>query len=174
MSNYAKACELAEQAHKGQQYGGEPYIMHCAHVVSLMESYGVRNTALLAAGWLHDSLEDTDLGEHKIAAACGSDVARIVYACTGVGHNRKTRNACIEARIQEHPLASIVKVADRLANVRSCLQTNDSRMGMYLREWPQFLATVGWCLLEVNAGGVEMLVALAQGMVAIERVLRER
>lgn len=158
------AYQLAVQAHEGQTYGEHPYIWHCEQAARELISAGITADDLLAAAWLHDVLEDTALTREQIAESCGAGVADLVYACTGVGKNRRERNAGIAERVKLHPRAALVKVADRVANMRECLRTEDGRWGMYLREAPAFRAAV--CEVALAAGGealVDVFDALVRG-----------
>lgn len=56
----ADAAAFAAQAHAGQvrKYTGEPYIRHPEAVAKLVQASG-GDTAMVAAAWLHDTVEDT-------------------------------------------------------------------------------------------------------------------
>lgn len=165
------AYRIADLAHVGQFYGEHPYIWHCEQVVIELErtvGVGDRHRVLAddlcAAAWLHDTLEDTTITRELIAADCGENVADLVWACTGVGINRRARNACIADRIKLHPRAALIKVADRIANMRVCLRNSDSRWSMYLKEAPDFRASVGEVALSVGGESlVDVFDALVRG-----------
>jgi len=135
------AVEFATRAHAGQKYGAGPYTDHLEEVYGyVMKEYGSAPdaVALGCAAYLHDVLEDTDTTESQIAETFGGEIAVLVSACTGVGPNRRARNADIAVRIHAYPRAAKIKLADRLANVLSCWRTQDSRLYMYYREHPDF------------------------------------
>jgi (p)ppGpp synthase/HD superfamily hydrolase len=138
----ALAQRLAHEAHAGQTYNGRPYTEHCRQVVCLLAQYGYIDHNILAAGWLHDALEDTNLLPSQIEQFCGPVVLSYVEACTGVGRNRRERNADIAAKLAHFPSAIPIKVADRIANVSSCWENRDSRLFMYHREYRDFRAVV--------------------------------
>lgn len=160
------AYRLADLAHVGQLYGAHPYIWHCEQVVIELERTvgvgGLLAADLCAAAWLHDALEDTTITRELIAADCGADVADLVWACTGVGINRRVRNVCIAERVKIHPRASLIKVADRIANMRECLCNAGGRWSMYLKEATDFRASVGEVALAV---GGEVLVDVFDALV---------
>lgn len=136
-----QAVEFAERAHAGQKYGDGPYTDHLTEVYEIvMTEYGGAADAvsLGCAAYLHDVLEDTDTTESQIAETFGGEVAALVSACTGVGPNRRARNVDIALRIHACPRAAKIKLADRLANVRSCWRTQDARLFMYHREHSDF------------------------------------
>ncbi len=132
---------LAEVAHFGQEYQGRPYVeAHVSRVVAVLWSFGFEGE-YLAAGWLHDAIEDTEVGAILIHRMFGQEVASLVLACTGVGHNRKARNACIYERIAQYPRAAVVKLADRIANVEASAPGSSHRK-MYQKEADAFAAVV--------------------------------
>ena len=62
-----KAYAFAEKAHEGQKrYSGEPYFNHVAHVGANLAGIHV-DTATVAAGILHDTLEDAGVTAETIA-----------------------------------------------------------------------------------------------------------
>ncbi|HLQ72013.1 MAG TPA: HD domain-containing protein [Bacillota bacterium] len=78
-----KAKQFATQAHKGQlrKNSNEPYITHPIRVAKRLEESGFSNE-LVAAGYLHDVVEDTSIGMKEIKHTFGEKVAEIVSAHT--------------------------------------------------------------------------------------------
>ncbi len=134
------ASTLAEALHDGQKYGEKDYAAHLADVVALLRGHGFqRDYELLAAAWLHDSIEDGKTGQLEIGDKVGDGVARLVWAVTGHGRNRRERNADAYAKILFcGDRAIALKLADRAANVLSCWETRDTRLFMYQREYREF------------------------------------
>jgi (p)ppGpp synthase/HD superfamily hydrolase len=128
--------DFARAAHDGQKYGGRPYAWHLESVVAVLAGAGF-GADYQAAGWLHDVSEDVGVPIAALRSRFGDRVADLVKACTGVGRNRKERNACIYERIARCPDAAIVKVADRIANVEAAAQ-GSSHAEMYLKEATSF------------------------------------
>ena len=63
-----------------------PYILHLMEVTNLLRSWGYSEQnwpEVLAIGWGHDLLEDTDVGEARIEEAAGSRVLSAIKALTG-------------------------------------------------------------------------------------------
>jgi len=110
---------FARNAHGSQMYGDQPYAAHLEAVVQVLKDAGMDDNVLLSAAWLHDVIEDTELTQEDIANLCGSDVAAIVWACTGVGANRRERNRSISEKIGTNWRYASVKTADRIANVEA-------------------------------------------------------
>jgi (p)ppGpp synthase/HD superfamily hydrolase len=73
---------MAADAHEGHgRKNGSPYIQHPARVATLLAWAG-GDEALMAAGFLHDVIEDTPLDYDDILEACGADVADWVSLMT--------------------------------------------------------------------------------------------
>ncbi len=133
------ARDFAVRAHGDQKYGTKPYVVHLSAVCNVLAEFGFSGD-LMVAGWLHDVLEDTETSADKLKLAFGSTVTKLVWAVTGVGKNRKERNECAYGRIEEHPRAVILKLADRIANAEACAKTRDHRLEMYQKEYAGFKA----------------------------------
>lgn len=125
---------MAERWHGDQRYGDRPYIEHCQDVVDVLVEHGVEFPEILQAGMLHDVLEDT---EAKLVDLMdlGVWVATLVDAVTGAPQgNRPQRFARIVERASRVVGADLVKVADRIANLRSSRARRPDLEAMYLRE----------------------------------------
>jgi (p)ppGpp synthase/HD superfamily hydrolase len=139
----AEAREFAVNAHAGQRYGQHPYSVHLDAVAGIAAPFG--DTAQIVA-YLHDTVEDTTVTLEQIRERFGAAVADCVSLLTDApGANRKERKAKTYARLAEvtgaAELALLVKVADRLANVRaSARDGNAGLLGMYRGEQAAFRA----------------------------------
>ena len=158
-----RARQLALQAHGGQKYGAHPYSHHLDQVVALAEPHfpwrlfdeGV------AAALLHDAVEDTGLTIGEIEHDFGPVVADAVGFCTDAdGPSRRLRKrrtylqmraSIDEAHRRMHsmnphkgiPLGVVVKMADRLANLKATLSDENRALGrMYLQERGAFLLAI--------------------------------
>lgn len=121
----AKAKEKATAAHEGQMrdWGGGPYIQHPARVAAIIAALPGANEAMVAAAWLHDVVEDTDVPLAEIDRDFGDAVANLVMWMTNPEklrtENRLTYKLRTFARLAEAPLqARQIKMCDRLDNVR--------------------------------------------------------
>lgn len=135
----AKAFALAH--HGDQLYGDVPYEAHLQAVVDVMTDFGFTNPNWLAAAWLHDVIEDTKATRKMVKEEFGDLVASIVWAVTGVGRNRKERNRAIYDKMLTAPEASVLKVADRIANVERSERGSKHRE-MYVAERADFYHNV--------------------------------
>lgn len=128
---------FARLAHAKQRYGDEPYGVHLESVVRVLTEEGVVDEEVLAAGWLHDVLEDTPVLLEELVALAGQRVASIVDAVTdGKGTNRRERKLRPYELAPRTPGAILVKLADRIANVEGTADTR--RLRMYREEHVEF------------------------------------
>lgn len=138
--------EFARWAHAGQKYGDHPYSVHLEEVVSIIRSLflGSERLALLeTVGWLHDILEDTYVIPTQLELFFDSGVAFAVIMMTDSDEKdrskRKAQANSVLKGLDENNPALIVKVADRLANVRFSLRgLNETMLKLYSEEYPAF------------------------------------
>jgi GTP pyrophosphokinase len=77
-----RAYRVAEEAHRGQKrHSGEPYINHCVAVASILADLRMP-PEVIAAGLLHDTVEDTSLTLEDIQRDFGEAVAKLVNGVT--------------------------------------------------------------------------------------------
>jgi guanosine-3',5'-bis(diphosphate) 3'-pyrophosphohydrolase len=133
----ARAIEFAQQAHGEQKYGTLPYMVHLAAVRAVLGDFGIGGNVAVAA-WLHDVLEDTSATHEQLALRFGEVVRQLVWAVTGVGKNRKERNADAYAKIRANPESLALKLADRIANCEASARGNPGLLGMYRQEFGGF------------------------------------
>jgi (p)ppGpp synthase/HD superfamily hydrolase len=138
-----KARRFAIEAHGTQQYGPLPYIVHLEAVVNVLIRFGIKDQELQAVAYLHDTLEDTNYNYTELIATFGSRIVETVYRVTSeAGKNRKERFAATYPKIKGDRDATIIKLADRIANVENCLQYNMGLLAMYTKEFPAFMAGI--------------------------------
>lgn len=118
------ALEIAAKAHQGQYRKGTdtPYISHPYAVGLLLTEAGCRE-AVIIAGILHDTVEDTPLTLDFIQAEFGEEIAHIVDGCS---ENKRLRwRARKTERIEALKTASmevcLVTCADKLHNLRTII-----------------------------------------------------
>lgn len=135
-----KAKEFAIAKHATQKYGEHSYSYHLAQVSQVISEFGYAgDEAIMAAGWLHDVLEDTPTTYEMLASEFGKETADIVWAVTNEsGKNRVDRFRKTALKIQSNKKALIVKLADRIANTEASLQSNPKLYKMYVKEFPVF------------------------------------
>ena len=136
---FHKVKQYAIYKHRFQQYGSVPYFHHLVHVQQVLKDFGVTDEDILLAGWLHDAVEDTTATITEVEDLAGERVADIVYRVTDEeGKNRKERKAKTYLKIISSASALTIKLADRIANVETSLQSNLSHFKMYKKEHTEF------------------------------------
>jgi guanosine-3',5'-bis(diphosphate) 3'-pyrophosphohydrolase len=122
-----KAWAFCLRQHEGQKRAsGEPYAVHPLEVGLVLAELKMDSTAI-AAGLLHDAVEDTDVTTEQIEELFGDQVAHIVEGVTKLDKikfaNREDHQA---ENIRKMLLAMvtdvrvvIIKLADRLHNMRT-------------------------------------------------------
>lgn len=122
-----RAFKLAYELHKGQtRASGEPYILHPVQVAGLLRDLG-GGSAMIAAGFLHDVVEDTSVSLEEIEAKFGSEVRLLVEGVTKLSKlnfESKTERQAENFRRMFLSMAKdirviVVKLADRLHNMRT-------------------------------------------------------
>ena len=118
-----EALTLAYRAHDGQvrKVDGSPYVRHPIEVAHLLYER-VCDPCVVAAGLLHDAIEDTDLTAGDIADEVGAPVAAVVEALTERKDIRDYDRRKLEHRVRVAGAgrrATAVFAADRLANLRA-------------------------------------------------------
>ncbi|MDX1522823.1 MAG: HD domain-containing protein [Anaerolineae bacterium] len=160
-----RAKQFAARAHgsidQRRKYTNEPYINHPAAVVELVKSVP-HTPEMIAAAWLHDTVEDTPTTNAQIASEFGPHVALLVSMLTDVSRPddgvRKVRKALDRAHTAlASPEAKTIKLADLIDNSRSIVERDPRFAEVYLEEKR--------LLLDVLAEGDPSLWAAANDMV---------
>ncbi|MEY2665141.1 MAG: hypothetical protein RLZZ480_246 [Candidatus Parcubacteria bacterium] len=121
-----RAYSFAETAHSGHtRYSGEPYMTHLASVGYKLAAMGMQPSTV-AAGLLHDSVEDTEVTTEDIKAQFGDEVLFLVDGVTKLSsvryhgtdrHNESLRKLFVATSQDIRVL--IIKLADRLHNMET-------------------------------------------------------
>ena len=137
-----KAWEFCVQHHSGQlRASGEPYVLHPLEVAQVLAEMKLDSTAI-AAGLLHDAVEDTPVTTEDITEQFGEQVAHIVEGVTKIDKiqfaNREDRQA---ENVRKMLLAMVsdvrvvlIKMADRLHNMRTLQHLPPDRQESIARE----------------------------------------
>ena len=143
-----KAFKIAYKAHDGQlRASGEPYIIHPIAVADLLKEIGA-GSSVIAAGLLHDVVEDTSVELSEIETVFGLEVKVLVEGVTklgGIHFNNRTEAQAENLRKMFLAMASdirvvLVKLADRLHNMRTIEWLNDERKQRIARETREIYA----------------------------------
>ena len=140
-----RAAAFAANKHKDQRRKDakrRPYINHpIALVQVLCNEAGVEDAEVLAAAVLHDTIEDTKTTEDELTAAFGSVIASTVAEVTD--NKLLAKQTRKELQVQHAPClserAKLVKLADKICNLRDVLEAPPSHWPMERRrayfEW---------------------------------------
>ena len=146
IENKARLWSSDLHAKTNHLYNGDPYIVHLAMVVDVAYKYlylveAKDHDIVLAACWAHDTIEDCRVTYNDVKESLGEEIAEIVYALTNEkGKNRKERaNGKYYAGIAASPLATFVKVCDRIANFEYSIANGTRMAEMYAKENREFV-----------------------------------
>jgi (p)ppGpp synthase/HD superfamily hydrolase len=129
----SEAAELAARRHNGMARkgrGNEPYINHLAEVANLLAlATDGADAELVAAGWLHDTIEDTETSREELIEKFSERVASLVVEVTDDMSLDKPvrRQKQIEDAPHKSPGAKLIKIADKISNVRARIFPDASR-----------------------------------------------
>jgi len=149
-----------------RKYTRQPYDVHLKAVAELVASVS-DDEALIAAAWLHDTVEDTPATFEDLEREFGADVMQLVSELTDVSRAGDGSRAARKAIDRQHtagasPQAKTIKLADIIDNCEDICR-HDERFGrVYLGE--------AAALLEVLGEGNEKLYAQAAELVATFKV----
>ena len=83
-----KAYEYSKKAHAAQtRYSGEPYFIHPAATAKILAEYGMDATTI-AAGLLHDAIEDGCISRDEVEKEFGKELLFIVDGVTKLGTHK--------------------------------------------------------------------------------------
>ena len=123
----ARAADFAARTHTHQRRKGEvaePYFNHLSHVAMLLAEAG-GDANLVAAGYLHDSIEDQGVRHEELVAGFNTDVADLVRHVTDDKSLPKVRRKLLQIEHAPHlpPRAQMLKMADKIANLASIISS---------------------------------------------------
>ncbi len=121
-----KAYSFSQKAHEGQKrHSGEEYFTHVFETAKILSELGMSATTV-AAGFLHDTVEDCDVTLGTIEKEFGKEVAFLVDGVTKLGglryngadrHNESLRKLFVA--VSEDIRVIMIKLSDRLHNMRT-------------------------------------------------------
>lgn len=136
--------------HGDQMYGDMPFFFHLLNVEYTLRTHGVTDPVILAAGLLHDAIEDTSVTREKLTDYFGQEIADLVWRVTDEdGVNRKERKAQTYVKIAGDERAIAIKFADRISNIKCAMEEAEynpdkrSLVKMYYEEHEGFMDALG-------------------------------
>lgn len=137
------ATEAHQRINHRRKYNNEPYHVHLSAVSKLVASV-TDDEEMIAAAWLHDTVEDTQATLEDVEAAFGQPVAELVEELTDVSRpgdgNRAVRKT-IDLRhlAQASRRAKTVKLADLVDNCKDITRHDPRFARVYLSEMNSLL-----------------------------------
>ncbi|CAK0767172.1 HD domain-containing protein [uncultured Gammaproteobacteria bacterium] len=122
---FARALDFAAQKHTDQRRKGsraEPYLNHLAEVARMLaEATDGEDLALIVAGLLHDTVEDTATSREELVQLFGTDVADLVMEVTDDKSLTKAERKQAQVTKTPHKTlrARMIKLADKTSNLRA-------------------------------------------------------
>jgi len=145
-----KAYDFSLRHHQGQtRASGEPYLVHPLEVATVLAEMRLDTTAI-AAGLLHDAVEDTSVTVDDIRAEFGEQVAHIVEGVTKISKiDFASREEAQAESVRKMVLAMVddirvvlIKLADRLHNMRTLQHLAPDRQIKIARETLEIYAPI--------------------------------
>jgi (p)ppGpp synthase/HD superfamily hydrolase len=124
---FARALDFAARKHVHQRRKGElaePYVNHLSDVARLLaEATKGEDIAVVIAGLLHDTIEDTDTTFAELAKEFGPEVAELVSEVTDDKALPKAERKRLQVETAPHksPRARMIKLADKTSNLHSMI-----------------------------------------------------
>ena len=128
LAKFTHAAYFSAKKHRAQKRKGSdasPYINHPLEVVNLLTSIGkIDDYTVLIAALLHDTVEDTDTTAAEIAELFGTEISSIVLELTDDKSLPKAERKQLQIEHAPHlsPQAKLVKLADKISNIRDVIE----------------------------------------------------
>lgn len=142
------AKKLAISSHNSANclYDSKPYEVHLKMVVDIAHKFidclpiNTDFQSIIAACWLHDTIEDCRLTYNDVKDATNETIAELVYALTNEkGKSRSERaNDKYYDGIKNTPNASFIKICDRIANYKYSIENDYGMAIMYQQDMNNF------------------------------------
>ena len=144
----ARAHDYAVLAHQGQtRKSGAPYIKHARETASILAELKL-DSATVAAGLLHDVLEESDTTPADLAQEFGTEISKLVDGVTKITGLRFESRERAQAENFRKMMLSVVqdirviliKLADRLHNMRTITHLTPEQIERISRETREIFA----------------------------------
>ena len=162
----ARACKFSQKAHIGQKRKtGEPFFIHPLAVAETLASWNM-DEETIAAGLLHDIIEDTPTSKEELTKQFGPE---IVFLVDGVSKLGKIKYAGLSTKIaadakvenlrkmilalSEDLRVVFVKLADRLHNMQTLSALPPAKQKRIALETEEIYATLAYRLGMQNLSG---------------------
>ncbi len=158
-----RAYEFADRAHVGQvRSSGEPYVQHCLEVAVILSELHMDSTTI-AAGLLHDVVEDTEFTLEHLRTDFGDEIAELVDGVTKLGNVKFQSYEEQQVEYFRKMLLSmakdirviLIKLADRLHNMRTLDHLPEKKQQRIAKETREVYAPLAH-RLGVNKAKIEL------------------
>jgi GTP pyrophosphokinase len=145
-----KAYVFAAQAHQGQiRRSGEPYLSHPLEVADMLADMRLDKTTI-AAGLLHDVLEDTRITPKEVQKAFGKDISLLVEGVTKLSRVEESSPATRHAESIRKIIIAMtddlrvifIKLADRIHNLKTLTFLPENKQRQIARETLEIYAPI--------------------------------
>ncbi len=129
-----QAMAFAADKHRNQRRKdaeASPYINHPIALANVLANEGgVQDVTVLCAAVLHDTIEDTETTAGELRALFGDQVAAVVLEVTDDKSLDKAQRKQLQIEHAAHcsPQAKLVKLADKICNLRDLLTSPPRRL----------------------------------------------
>ena len=132
MDKINKAAGFAKRKHAGQvdDEGKDYYFAHLLPVVLILTNV-TKNENVIAAGYLHDTLEDTETTEEELRTEFGDRITDLVLEVTQEG-SRNDKGFYFPRLHSKEGI--MIKFADRLSNISRMSSWSEERQVHYLKK----------------------------------------
>jgi len=128
----ARAKEFAEQKHGDQlDDSGLNYFIHHVLQVGQLVELVTKDDSIIAAAYLHDTLEDTDTTLSELEEKFDKRIAGLVHELTHEGHKDSRGYYFPQLKSRD---AILIKFADRLSNLSRMEAWDDERKAQYIKK----------------------------------------
>ncbi len=138
----ARAYDFSYRVHDGQKRkSGDPFIVHCEEVAAILSRF-MLDTATVAAGLLHDAIEQGDVELSDVSEEFGDEIAELVNGVTkitGLKFESREREQAENFRkmllsVVKDVRVILIKLADRLHNMRTISHLTPEQIDRISRE----------------------------------------
>lgn len=148
-----RAHNFAEKINEGRiRYSGEPSVTHLIETASILAELGT-SASTIAAGLLHDSIEDIGIKREEIQKEFGEEIVFLIEGVSKLGalkykgadrHNESLRKLFVA--MSEDIRVLLIKLACRLHNMRTIEFVPKEKQGRLARETLEIYAPIAYRL----------------------------
>lgn len=164
------AAVFAAKAHDGQtrKFTGAPYITHPAEVATIVATTPGATAEMVAAAWLHDVVEDTEVTSWMLFDEFGYNTAWLVRWVTKISKHSDGNRATRKALDRDHyalgpPASQTIKVADMISNATNLAELDPEFAKVWMPEARDLLAVLTEADEGLRARAHEILVEYFAG-----------